>query len=271
MDIELDHIIEYFTNACCHVAGVYHYVIEPGSSGRQRTAPYPGFIFPIRGKAQYRFNGIPYVTEQGKVVHGGADMILDKSVLGEERWEYISVFYNAQSLISSGFSLNDRHFEMPIGQSARLLELVCRMHHTFGEPGALSAFQTEVLFRCVLEEMFLCTRNMTNSEARALYDSAASYIHNHYMERLTVHELARKNGINQNRLFYIFKKYAGIGPGDYLVRYRLNQAKELLITSEAPVGEIAASVGYDDALHFSRIFKKRFYVSPSEMRAKFQE
>ena len=269
MDIELDQLIGYFTNTSYRVAGVYHYCIAPGSSGRQMTAPFPGFIFPIRGKAQYSFNGTPYTTGQGKVVHGGADMTLDKLVLGNEQWEYISIFYD--SISNEAISLTDSHFEITTGQSVRLLELIRRMHSAFGRPGAISAFQSEVLFRCVLEEMFVCAKNLKNNGARALYENVTSYIHNHYMERLTVRELASMNGVSQNRLFYIFKKYAGMGPGDYTIRYRLNQAKELLITSDAPVGEIAASVGYVDALHFSRLFKKRFSVSPSELRAKFQE
>jgi len=270
MELELDQLVEHFINISYRVAGVYHYTIEPGSSGRQKTTQFPGFIFPIGGRAQYHFDGIPYTAGCGKVVHGGADMILDKLVIGNTKWEYISVFYDIRGSEPADISLPETHFEIVTGQNQRLTELLRRLHNTFSQPGSISVFQTEVLFRRILEETFISARNQTNDGACALYDNVTSYIQDHYMDDLSVRELAERNGANENRLFYVFKKYAGMGPGDYLVRYRLNRAKELLITGDTTVGEIARSVGYNDPLYFSRIFKQRFGLPPSDLRAKFR-
>lgn len=90
------------------------------------------------------------------------------------------------------------------------------------------------------------------------------------MDVLTVRELAEQNEVNENRLYYVFNKYADIGPGDYLMMYRLNRAKELLITGDAPIGRVAKSVGYPDALYFSRTFNKQFGLSPSALRKQFR-
>lgn len=90
------------------------------------------------------------------------------------------------------------------------------------------------------------------------------------MDSLSVRALAEQNEINENRLFYVFKKYTGMGPGNYLMAYRLNRAKEGLLAGDAPIGEVAKSVGYADALYFSRIFKKQVGVSPAEFRGKFR-
>jgi AraC-like DNA-binding protein len=266
MEFELNQLVEHFTNTSFRVQGVYHYKIEPGTAGCQKSTPFPGFIFPLGGKAQFHFNGTSYIVDMGNVVHGGAHMRLDKRVIGNTRWEYISVLYDIQPPESRGICLPDMHFELVTGQSPRLIELLWRLWRTFNEPGAIPAFQTETLFRCVLEEVFVCARNQTNDGAKVLFEQASSYIHNHYMDTLTVRGLAEQNGVNENRLFYVFSKYAGMGPGDYLMTYRLNRAKELLITSDALVGEVAKSVGYQDALHFSRMFKKRFRISPSGLR-----
>ena len=56
------------------------------------------------------------------------------------------------------------------------------------------------------------------------------------MDGLSVNSLARQNEVNENRLFYVFQKYAGMGPADYLRTYRLNRARELLVTTTVPIG-----------------------------------
>ncbi|MGF7059864.1 helix-turn-helix domain-containing protein [Brassicibacter mesophilus] len=270
MKIKLNKLVEHFTNTFFCVQGVYHYKIEPDTVGWQKSAPFPGFIFPLRGKAQFHFDSTPYLADIGKVIHGGADMSLDKRVVGKTRWEYISVLYNIHAPEPEGICLPDSHFELTTGQSPRLTELLWRLWRAFNQPGAIPSFQTETLFRCVLEEVFVCACNQTKDDAQDLFKQASSYICDHYMDALTVRGLAEQNGVNENRLFYVFRKYAGMGPGDYLMTYRLNRAKELLITGDAPVCEIAKSVGYSDALYFSRIFRKRFGISPSGLREKFR-
>lgn len=270
MKIELNKLVETFTKTSFCVQGVYHYKVEPGTAGWQKSAPFPGFIFPLGGKAQYHFDGTPYLAGIGKVIHGGASMNLDKHVVGNAKWEYISVLYDILSPEVKGIGLPAVHFELITGQSPRMTELLWRLWRAFNQPGAIPAFQTETLFRCVLEEVFVCAQNQRNDDAHVLFEQVSSYIQDHYMDMLTVQGLSEQNGVNENRLYYVFRKYAGMGPGDYMMAYRLNRAKELLITSDAPVGEVAKSVGYSDALHFSRIFKKRFGISPSGLRDKFR-
>lgn len=270
MEIELNKLVEHFANTSFRVQGVYRYAIEPGTTGWQKSTPFPGFIFPLRGQAQFHFNGTPYLAGVGNVIHGGADMSLDKRVVGNTKWEYISVLYDVHAPEPECIDLPDVHFELAVGQSPRLTELLWRLWKTFNQPGALPAFQTETLFRCALEEAFVCARNRTNGSAQALFEQVSSYMHEHYMDTLTMRGLAEQNGVNENRLFYVFSKYAGMGPGDYLMAYRLNRAKELLITGNAPIGEVAKSVGYPDPLYFSRLFKNRFGFPPSRLRKRFR-
>jgi len=81
--------------------------------------------------------------------------------------------------------------------------------------------------------------------------------------------LAEHNNVNRNRLSYVFRRHAGMGPAEYLVKYRITMAQEMLFTSDAPVQQIAQTVGIADPFYFSRVFKKQFGVSPTEYRAKF--
>ena len=58
----------------------------------------------------------------------------------------------------------------------------------------------------------------------------------------------------------------GVSTKEYLTRYRLSRACELLRHAPLSVDEIAAEVGYPDALTFSRLFKKHIGVSPAKYR-----
>lgn len=189
-------------------------------------------------------------------------MQLDRRVIGNARWEYLLVLYRIFASEPSGFCLPKTHFQLAPRQSPRLMELCELLWRMSGNPGGISAFQTETLFRCILEELFVSVRNQSNDGEQALFEHITAYIDEHYMEALTVSALAEQNNLNENRLFYVFKKYSGMGPGRYLMTYRLNRAKDCLASSDSPIGEVANTVGYTDALYFSRIFKKHLVFPP---------
>lgn len=90
------------------------------------------------------------------------------------------------------------------------------------------------------------------------------YIHSNYSQPLSVRELSRLLGIDRRYFSRIFTQIAGISPQKYLVGYRLEKAAGLLADRRCTVGEAAASVGYTDAFTFSRMYKRKFGVSPAE-------
>jgi AraC-like DNA-binding protein len=185
------------------------------------------------------------------------------------KWEYLVALYSVNESEPTEFAFHDTHFELRVGQSPRLAGLLDQLWHISSQPGGISMFRAQTLFHCALDEVFVSARNQINRGAQELFEKAAAYIHSHYADSLTVRALAKQFNVNENRLAYVFHKYAGMGPGSYLITYRLNRAKERIAILDSTVQEVARSVGYADPYHFSRIFKKQFGFSPSEFRAKF--
>jgi AraC-like DNA-binding protein len=264
-NIDTNELIEHMAATPFRVKRVYHYNIPAGTQATHKAAPFPGFIFPISGCAQFHMNGAPYLISPGTILHGLANSIMQKRVVGDKKWEYIAVLYETYDE-PPRIKLAKTHFDLNVGQSPLLYDMLHQLRSVSTRPGGLPAFQAETLFRRVLEEAFICAGNQTKYGARELFEAVSEYIHAHYMDPLSVSRLAEQNDVNGNRLFYVFQKYAGMGPGDYLRAYRLNRAKELLTASSAPIGSIAAQTGYPDALYFSRVFKKHFGASPSQFR-----
>jgi len=78
-------------------------------------------------------------------------------------------------------------------------------------------------------------------------------------------ELAKETGYNRAYLSRMFKKTTGQSPAQYLLKLRMERARQLL-GEPLTIGQIAASVGFADPFHFSRQFKKWHGCSPSELR-----
>lgn len=78
--------------------------------------------------------------------------------------------------------------------------------------------------------------------------------------------LAARMGISERHLAALFRQEAGTGMLEYQISLRMARARELLLLGDLPIAEVARAVGYDDALYFSRVFRTRHDVSPSEYR-----
>jgi AraC-like DNA-binding protein len=84
-----------------------------------------------------------------------------------------------------------------------------------------------------------------------------------YSGSISISRISESIGINRKYFSKIFKEAVGSAPIEYLINYRLTKACELMQNKTLTVGEIARSVGYDDQLLFSRIFKKYKGCSPN--------
>lgn len=266
MNFNVNQLAEHFAHVPFQVKGIYRYAKDPGVPNADYTDSFPGFVFPLSGKIQFSFNGNPYILSPGKVVHGGANMNLSHKMFAKTNWEYILVLYRLCNSEPEETGFSHQHFELSTGQSPRLTELIMRLWHVYNQPGGISKFQTEMLFRDALNESFLCVNRQNSCESHALFERVSNYIHEYYYESHTIASLAEQNNVNRNRLSYVFRRHAGMGPAEYVLKYRLNRAQEMLYTSSVPVQQIAQTVGFTDPFYFSRVFKKQFGVSPTDYR-----
>ena len=84
-----------------------------------------------------------------------------------------------------------------------------------------------------------------------------------------VFSIFEKDEFLKNYLYPIsklFKNIVGVTIQDYLISFRINKAKEMMKDKQLSIGDISRSVGYDNPLIFSGIFKKVNGISPSKYR-----
>jgi AraC family transcriptional regulator of arabinose operon len=94
---------------------------------------------------------------------------------------------------------------------------------------------------------------------------AVDFIRNNFAS-ITVNEVAKYIGIHRSYLTSIFKKKFGVSPQEYLLRYKLDVGRRMLLETGVPIQEIAQRVGYDNPLTFSKMFKNVYGISPRGYR-----
>ncbi|MCG8572691.1 MAG: AraC family transcriptional regulator [Spirochaetes bacterium] len=110
-------------------------------------------------------------------------------------------------------------------------------------------------------------RAKNNSYQKVDYiENILEFIQNNYQRSITVNQMSQYLGINRSYFSNLFKKRIGTSVQDYLIKYRIDKAKELLITSEYSVAEISHFVGYKEYFTFYKIFKKLTGLSPKQYK-----
>jgi len=104
------------------------------------------------------------------------------------------------------------------------------------------------------------------SQTSAMVKRAVAYMHQNYTRPLKRWEVAAAINASENYFSRVFSQELGLSPWDYLNRFRINQAKELIRHSQENFKSIAAQVGFKDPKYFSRVFSKLTGLSPSEFR-----
>lgn len=97
--------------------------------------------------------------------------------------------------------------------------------------------------------------------------TAQDHLREHLDSPISITELATLAGMSTSHFSALFKRAAGMSTVEYIKRLRSARARELLITTDMPIAEIARAVGYSDAFYFSRQFRAVNGTSPSEYRA----
>ena len=119
--------------------------------------------------------------------------------------------------------------------------------------------------------------NYVRAQARAVFDrqerlvpvellEVRAQVEQRFAEKLRLPELARRAGWSVPHLCTEFRRFFGVPVIQYAQQLRMNRAAYLLRDQNRRIGEIAVQVGYPDLYTFSRMFKRRFGVSPREFR-----
>lgn len=193
----------------------------------------------------------------------------------EQPWHYRWIAFagdQAESLVKQvGFTLHT-----PIARSSEqehigyYLAQLLQSFATQKESSDLAAIGYLHLILAEISELMMQQAALPGAESitRRTVKQMIHYMSSQYAHPVSIEDMCSSLGYNRAYMSRIFKKETGMTPVTYLLKLRIDKARQLLRERpELSTQQIAASVGLTDALYFSKQFKRFYEVSPTEYRA----
>ncbi|MCG8465666.1 MAG: AraC family transcriptional regulator [Xanthomonadales bacterium] len=116
------------------------------------------------------------------------------------------------------------------------------------------------------EEAYRFSKSFTAKHYRQVLD----YVARRFGQAIRVEDLAHETHLSPSHFAQLFRQTMGLSPMQFVLSYRVEQAKRKLAVLDMPLIDIALSCGFSDQAHFSRQFKHIEGISPSQFRKQLQ-
>ncbi|WP_339824644.1 AraC family transcriptional regulator [Paenibacillus sp. FSL R7-0163] len=130
-------------------------------------------------------------------------------------------------------------------------------------------FQQQLLFQEVIQQLFASLSHERPSPSKICAEQAASYLRSHFREHITAQQLGESLSFHPVYIARCMKKEYGCAPMEYLLHYRIQQSKLLLMQTSYTIARIAEEVGFNQAPYFSSSFIRIEGTTPREFRQRF--
>ena len=238
-----------------------------------------GFLFP--GEA-HPFPELTYV-DHGELhsVADGQDILLkqgDIAVFGPDQWHmhyadigvapgYVTISFDMEGM--DILPLLNRKFAAP-QQAVNLIQQMLR------EQDRMDAYSNDMIIAQLSQLLLILLREASTPSGNKLKTAnavhseneiirqAQQYISEHLREKLSVPLVARQVDVSPSYLTALFHKNLQISPGEYIRRSKLQESKQMIRENDLNFTEIAAALQYSTVHHFSRQFKEKFGITPTE-------
>ena len=161
---------------------------------------------------------------------------------------------------------------MRIGFRAELLNVFTRLTDTLKYEGIayqqIATCQIIQLLGLVYTSALMGDTSRTQREQ--LVHQVRYQIQGNWEKDINFETLAKEKNVSYVWLRKAFKEVMGVAPGQYHLNLKIEKAMQMLRETNLSISEIAYQTGFESLFYFSRIFKKKIHVSPSEFRASKQ-
>jgi AraC-like DNA-binding protein/quercetin dioxygenase-like cupin family protein len=162
----------------------------------------------------------------------------------------------------------------PIIQKSKYSDLIGLYFSHIFEESSLKAAGFEIICQGLLTSSItlmhraIKLQNLRNEtkESNTLAHRIKEFIDKNYKKNIKLEDIADALYINKYYLSHVFKEQMQITPINYLINRRIGEAKNLLVSTELTIGEIARIMGYDNTNYFTLLFKKMTGETPKQFK-----
>lgn len=215
-------------------------------------------------------------------LHAGHTFLIEPEQLisyesdSESPWRYRWVAFNgnhaAELVAAAGFTADQQIVFCPDGEQAE--DYYKQIYETFRSGSASAHLRAAgylhllmAEYKSVLFDLSSESLRTAQGESDLLLQQVVHYLSNQYAHPVSIEQMAESLGYNRAYLSRLFKQRTGVSPVTFLLKLRIDKARHMLRERpELTIEQVAASVGLQDALYFSKQFRKLHGQSPSSYR-----
>lgn len=172
-----------------------------------------------------------------------------------------------------GYASSPYLFQLPkyraIPHAETVFVMLENLLEASSKPQSSAFWQQQTTFMQLMQTLDM--RRFTNRtyQAVTLAEQTEAYLKNNFRSQITNETLSAALHFHHNYIIRCMKQVYGMTPLEYLNRYRLEQAKLLLLRTDWPIAHIAEQVGFDLAAYFTRRFTDHVGLSPRQYRMRY--
>lgn len=233
------------------------------------------FVYVVKGSQSYNVNGTDYTVNKGDVFFTFPNEVHGTGSHPEEISEIYYMIIDMEMLSSIGvFSASDEYdaVRRQLSDSNRVYKSSSGLHGLFKQLMirlTKNDIHHDTLIRNSLSEVMISLftpRNAGYNKSEVSIKSSIEYIHSHICEPIHVSELNDLEHMSLSAYNRAFARIMGISPGEYILKCKIDKAKELLTSTDLSVTDISFGLGFSSSQYFATVFKRFCYTSPSLYR-----
>ena len=185
-----------------------------------------------------------------------------------ERWEFLWIHFNgnnSREMVKMLLTHQGNVVHIPeTSLTSRFFSLIAhqKMIGSIGEEINVSSY-----IQLFLAEALNSTwKDGAMNPRSVMVNEAIGYIESNYKNKITIADIARFVRCSESSFSHCFRKETGVSPYEYIIRKRLNKAKELLKTTNAAISEISEEIGFNSEANFIKTFRIKNNMTPNSFR-----
>lgn len=250
------------------VVSAGHIIMDGGLGDSTHTLRPQGFpdyqiIYIRRGAGIFFLDGVERRIEAGNAVlyrpHERQEYVYRENDRAEVYWVHFGG-YDTEGILRQ-LGLNEGTV-IPLNSEGELARISAELIKEL----QLQSDDFRMSCRGLLISLLVQLKRNSKKNTDARIEKVRAKLTVDYAEEITNEQLAEMCGMSVSGFAHQFKKEIGVSPREYILQQRLSAALFLLENTDGTISDISRRVGFEDNLYFSKFFRSRIGISPSDYR-----
>lgn len=252
-----------------YVQSAGHFLCNPSYMTEREGYNTMLLVCTVEGKGHLEYRGQRYCVEKGEGFIIDCNEFHYYTSDKQDLWNFKWIHFNgceSRAYFERIYENNGPVFKLFSDSS--ILQNIDEIHAMLRDGNK----KIDIISSCRIVEILTELLLISSNEAQELskipspVKEAIAKMEDCFNQDLNLDSLARDVGVSKYHLSRLFKKHTGYSPYEYLLNYRLSQAKSLLKSTDIPVCEISQLVGFNSPSHFINLFRKHEGITPLRFR-----